>query len=148
MAQFQVFPHAWSSQVKIAVFHANIVTAIGVIFDGKRRSGTLAEHIEFCNEYLDVASGQIGILALPFAHFTLNLHTVFTAKLVGCGAKFCIAFFIEHKLCDTITVAEVNKCHTSHLAAALHPSCQGDLRTYIRESQLSACICSIHNLYL
>ena len=46
MTQFEILAHGIAAQVEIAVFHANVVAAVGIVLDGERGSDTLAQHIQ------------------------------------------------------------------------------------------------------
>ena len=52
-----------AAQVKIAIFHANVVATIGVVFNREWRGEALAEHIQFRGDNFNVASRHLGILA-------------------------------------------------------------------------------------
>ena len=114
VAQLQVLAHSRAAQVEITIFHANIVTAIGVVLDSKRRSLALRKHIKLFYQDFDIASIHLRILALSLAYHTLNLDAILTTQLVGSITQILIIGLIEDQLCDTITVAQVNECHTTH----------------------------------
>ena len=148
MAQFEIASHGVSAQVEIAVFHADVVAAVGIIFDGEGRRDALTENIEVCNDYFDVAGGQVGVLALSLLHLSLDLDAELASQFVGALAELCIYGFIEHQLCESVAVAQVDEGHTAHFSGALHPSGQGHLLAYVGDSQFSACVCSVHIINL
>ena len=49
---------------------------------------------------------------------------------------------------DAIAVAQVDECHTTHFAAALHPSGQGYFLANIFDAKFAACVGSIHSCML
>ena len=144
VAQLQVLAHSSTTQVEIAVFHAEVVAAVGIVFDGERGRGRRAQHGELTDNDFDVAGIHLGVLALTLAHGAFHLDAVFAAQFVGLVAEGFVVGFVEHKLRDAIPVAQVDKGHAAHLAGALHPSCQRHVFSFIREPQLPTGICSIH----
>ncbi len=116
VAQLQVLAHGRASQVEIAIFHAYVVAAIGVVLDGERRSLALREHIQFLHQDFDVASIHLRILALSLTYCTFYLNTIFTTQLVGSITQFLVVGLVEDQLCDAITVAQVDECHATHLS--------------------------------
>ena len=63
VAQFEIFSHGTASQVEIAVFHAQIVTTIGVVLDSERRNFGAVEHLEIRGDDFDVAGVEVSVLA-------------------------------------------------------------------------------------
>ena len=79
MTEFKILTHCRASQIKVTVFHSNVITAIRIVFYCKRRSDTLTQHIQFRNENLDVSSGHLGVFALALTDSSLHLNTVLTS---------------------------------------------------------------------
>ena len=122
MAQLEVLAHGIAAQVEIAVFHTDIITAVGIVLDGEGRRDAFAQNIELRRYYLDITSGQVLVLAFALVDGSFHLYAEFTSEMVGTVAQFLIDSIIEHQLCDAISVAQVNECHSAHLTSALHPS--------------------------
>ena len=122
MTQLKVLAHSLTAEVEITVLHANIVTAIGIVFNCERRSRSLVEDVKFTYNYFNVTCRYIRILALTFAYYAGCLNYIFTAKVRSLLAEFRINILAEYKLCHAITVAQVNECHTTHLACTLYPT--------------------------
>ena len=144
MAQFEILANCRTAQVEVAILHTDIVAAVGVVLDSERRCNTLREDIQFLSDNLDIASRQICVLALTLVHYAFHLHAELTSEFACTCAKVAVIRVVEDELCDTIAVAEVNECHTTHLASALYPSGKSHGLATIRETKLSACIRSIH----
>ena len=62
MAQLEILPHCRAAQVKVSVFHAELVSAVGVVLYCEGRSLALADDIELRDEYLYVSSRQLLVL--------------------------------------------------------------------------------------
>ena len=116
MTQLQILANRRTAQIEIAILHANIITAISIIFDSERRSLTLREHIQLLYQDFNITSIHFRILALSLTNCTLDLDAIFTTQLIGSITQGLIICLVENQLCDTITVAQVNECHTTHLS--------------------------------
>ncbi len=53
--------------------------------------------------------------------------------MVGFFAESCVNLVVENDLGYAVAVADIDKCHTAHLADALHPSGYGHGLTGIGE---------------
>ena len=78
MAQFQVLTNAGTTQVQIAILHADIIATIGIVLNGKGRRLTLAQHIQFSAQNLDITRVHLGVLRLTLADDTSGLNAPFT----------------------------------------------------------------------
>ena len=144
MAQLEIGAYIGATQIEITVFHAQIVAAISVFFDGEGGDFTGVEYGEFVDDDLDVAGVHFVVLGVALIHVALYLNHEFAAEFVGLGAKFCIGFFVEYELGDAITIAEVDKSHTAHFARALHPSGEGDTLANFAQAEFATIVGSIH----
>ena len=144
MAEFQVLAHDTASEVEVAVFHSQFIAAIGFVLDGEGRGDALAEDSQFRSDDLDVACRHLWVFALPFAHASCHLYAVFASEFVGFGTEITVGFLIEHQLRDAIAVAQVDEGHATHLAASLHPPCEGHSLPFVGESEFSACLSPVH----
>ena len=144
VTQLKILAHCRTAQVEVAILHTDIVATVSIVLYSERRCNTLREDIQFLGDNLDIASRQISVLALTLVYYTSHLHAVFASQFACTCAKVAVVRVVEDKLCDTIAVAKVDECHTTHLASALYPSgkCYG--LAAVRETKLSACIRSIH----
>ena len=148
VTQFEVLPDSGTTKVEITILHTDIVATIGIVLDGERRRLALTEDIQFLNQYLNITRRHLGILALTLTDHSLHLDTELTAQFIGLFTKCCIIGLVEHQLCQTIAVAQINESHTTHLTAALNPSCQRHLFACIGKPKLSTSITSIHIYYV
>ena len=144
MTQFQVLTHTTATQVQITILHADIITAVCIILNRKRRRQTLAQHIQFLCDNLNVSRRDILVLTLTLINGTLHLNAPLASQTVSLFAKGCILRLVKNQLCNTITVTQVHESHTTHLTGFLYPSSQCHHTAGICESQLTTCFCSIH----
>ena len=144
MTQFQIRAHGITTQIQVTVFHADIIAAVCIILNRKRRSHGSIQNVQFGNDNFNVSCRNVCVLAETFIHCSCDLNDELTTQFIGTVAKFSINFFIKNQLGDTVTVAKVNESHTSHFTAALYPSRQRDLFIYIGDSQFSTCVRSEH----
>ena len=145
VAQFEIAAHGRAAQVEITIFHAYVVTAVGVVLYRERRCRALAEHVQGGGYDLDVARGDVFVLAFALADLAGHLYAVFASQLVSPVAEVGVDGVVEYQLRDAVAVAQVYKRHAAHLAAALNPSGQRYDAARVREAKLSTCVCSIHN---
>ncbi len=116
MTQLKVLADSRAAKVQITVAHAEVVTAIGVIFDGEGWGGALVENDKGRGDDLNLTRGDVLVLALALADGAGHLNDVFTAEL-GCRVvEGGVGLRVEDDLCDAITVADVNERHAAHLA--------------------------------
>ena len=142
MAQFKILTHARTTQVQITVFHTQVITSVGLIFNGERRCQCRIEDIECFHINLYLAGRQLGVFRLTLNHFAGHLEYKLPTQPVGFVEGFCA--LIKCQLSDAVTVAQVNKSHSAHFADTLHPTCEGNGFSYICESQLATSNGSIH----
>ena len=144
MAQFKIFADGISPQIKVAVLHAQIVAAIGIVFNRKRRHLAFVQHCEAIHYYLDVAGRHIRIFIGTLRNDAFCLYDVFAPKVIGRFTKLGVCLIVENKLRNAITVAKIDKSHASHFPGTLHPAGQSDDFSGIRQAKFSAGIGSIH----
>ena len=149
MTQLQVLAHSLASEVEITIFHSQVIATISVVLNGKRRSLRLIKHIQHLHNNLNITCRNIAVLALTLTHLTCNLNDILTTQFGSTLTQFGIAILAENKLSDTVTVAQINKHHTTHLAHTLHPSAERNNLVNIGDSKLATTICTIHiiNIY-
>ena len=148
VTQFKILSHNSTAQVKISVFHADIISTVSIIFNSEWRCKALAQHVELFGKNFNIASRHFSILRLALADFTRHLYAPFASHAVGLFAECGISRLIEYQLCDSVAVAQVNECHTAHLTCSLYPSGKCHFAAGISESKLTASFCSVHYLTL
>ena len=52
-----------AAQVEVAIFHAEVIASVGLVFDGERRHFGAVQHVHFSDCYLYIAGGDIRIFA-------------------------------------------------------------------------------------
>ena len=144
MAKLQILSYRISAKVKIAVFHAQIIASIRIVFNRKRRRLSGIQHYQLCYLNLNITRRQLSILRIPFAYDARSLNHIFAAKFIGDIKHFFVYALVKSELRDAVAVAEVHKRHATHLANALYPTRKGDFFVLIGESQFAACDCTIH----
>ena len=144
MAQLEVAAHGCTAQVEVAVFHAEVVAAVGVVLYGEWGHLRGVEHAQARGYDLDVAGGEVGVLGRALGHAAGNLGHIFAAEVVGLLAEGGVVGVVEHYLRDAVAVAQVNEGHAAHAARLLYPSGEGNLLAGIGEAKLAARICSVH----
>ena len=83
MTQHQILLNRFPSQVEVTVFHPQIVSAIGVIFDGERRRFTRVEDFQFSGVDFNITRAHLSILGLTNEHFTGHLDNEFSSQFSG-----------------------------------------------------------------
>ena len=146
VAQLQVLAHGRTAQVQVAVLHADVVAAVGLILDGEGGREALAEHVQLRYQYLDVARGHLRVLRLALAHLAHGLYAELASQLVRTLTERSVLRLVEHQLCNTIAVAQVDERHAAHLARALNPSGELHLAAGVGETKLATCLSPIHFL--
>ena len=124
VAQLQVLAHAGTAQVQVAVFHTEVVAAVGIVFDGEGRDFAAVEHTQRAGYDFNFAGGEVRVLVAALGHFADHFHHKLAAQGVGSGAQFGVGIVVEHYLRDAVAVTQIYESHTSHFAQTLHPSCQ------------------------
>ena len=133
MTQFEIAAHDGAAQIEIPVLHANIVASVRLVFNRKGRSLGRVQYNQFLGYDFDVARRQIGILVRALGYRTCDLYHILTAQLVGLFAQTGIALLVKYQLSDTITIAQIDKSHTTHLTATLYPTGQGYLLPHMAQ---------------
>ena len=96
VSQFQIAAYGLAAQVKISIFHADVVASVSIVFDGEGGRCTLAENVELRSDNLDVTGGHLGVLAFAFAHRAGNLDAKFATQLVGLLTELNVNSLIEY----------------------------------------------------
>ena len=133
-AEQQVALHGVAAQVEVAIFHTQVVAAVGIILNGKRWCFGCIQHLEarYANFY--VAGFTIRVFAGPFAHGTAGLNDEFAAEFACAFAQFGIVVHIEHQLGNAVAVAQVDEGKAAQVAADGYPAGQGHFFIDIRKA--------------
>ena len=96
MAQFHIPTHAVAAQVKKAIFHAQIISAVGLIFYGKWRRKALIEHHQFIDDYFYIACGDLVVFAEALVHAACHLQYIFASQLVRALTQGGVCLGVEY----------------------------------------------------
>ena len=113
-------------QVEVAVFHAQVVAAVGILLDGEGRGLRFVEHFDAFGRHFDVARRHLGVLRFAFDDTARDLQHPFASHAGRRFAHLGGAVFFDDDLRQTVAVAQVDEGHGSEVSYFLHPSRQGD----------------------
>ena len=145
MAQLKILSHSSTAQIQVAVNHAQVITAVGVILNSEWGSERFVQYVKLVSKNLNIARRNILIRVTTLRNHPLNLNHKLTAKLVSLGAQFCVSVLAEHKLSNAVAVTQVHKGHSAHLPYFLNPACQGHTLINIGDAQLATSHSSKHD---
>ena len=140
VAKFEVSTHRVTTKVEVAILHTDVVATICFVLDSEWRSSRHVEHSHLIYNDFDVASSHFIIFSRAFSHSAAHLEHIFATKVISTFTKFGIHFIIKYKLSKTITVAEVNKSHTTHFTSALHPTSESYILAKICEAKFATSV--------
>ena len=144
MAQDQVALQGRTPQVEVAVFHAQVVTAVRDLLDGEGRDLGFVEHRDAAGRDFDVARGHLGVLRLALDDLALDLDDPFAAQAGGRLAGFGGGVLLDDDLRQAVTVAQVDEGHGAEVSDFLHPPGQGDVFVDIAGPEAPAGMSSVH----
>ena len=148
VTQFEIFAYCRTAEVQIAVFHAQVIAAVGIFLDGEWRGLSLVEHRDSRCRDFDIAGRHFGVFRFAFDDFAGHLDNPFAAKTRGSFTHLSRGVFFDDDLRNSVTVTEIDKCHGSEITDFLHPSGEGDLLVDMFGSQAAASVGSIHRCVL
>ena len=144
MSQFEIFTHHRASQIQIAILHTDIITAIALLLNRKRRSKRLIDDIELLHYNLNITRREVLVFRITLSHHTCSLNDIFASKSGSSLLELIARLLIESKLSDTISVTQIYKRQGAEIVNALHPPGESDRLALISESQLATCLTTIH----
>ena len=145
MAQLEIAADGAAAQVEIAVFHAQVIAAVSVVFDGERGDVADIQNLKAVGDDLDVACGNFGIFRRAFGYCSRDLNDKLAPEAVGFVVESGVFLVVEDNLCYSVAVAEVYEGHSSHLSGALDPTGEGHAVSGVAQTQFAACVSSIHS---
>ena len=83
VTQLQIASHDGTSQVKIAIFHSEVVASVGVVLHLEWWCKACAQNVHLLCQYLYVACRHLRVLALSLADDASHLNTELASQLVG-----------------------------------------------------------------
>ena len=144
VAQDQVALQGRSAQVEVAVLHAQVVAAVGVLLNGERRGLRLVEHLDALGDDFDVARGHLRVLGFALHDASRNAEHPFAAHAGGRLAHLGGRMLLDGDLRQTVAVAQVNEGHGAEVSHFLHPPGQGYGLVYVAGSQTAASMGPVH----
>ena len=133
-----------AAQVQVPVFHADILSAVALVFDGEGRGDALVEDVDGVHLDFDVARIHLRVLALALQDFAGSLDDKFPSQRSGGFHQLGGGVGLHHQLRDAIAVAQVDEGHSSQFAGLLDPSGQRYLPAFVRNAEFPACVCTVH----
>ena len=145
MSENKFVLHWISSNVQISVFHAKLLTAVGFIFDGKRRQHRFIQNCEFFYQNLYFSCWDFWVFRSSFYDFSFHLDDKFTPQVFSLFQKvFGSSFFIKNQLSDAISVTQIHPNHKSFVSDSLHPARKRNGFVKIFQRQFAISMCSKH----
>ena len=134
----------WSTaQVEVSELCSKLLTAVCILLNCERRGNSCVKNCNIRKLYLNLTSLNLGVLALSLNNNTFSLDNPLSTHFLNKSVNLLVVL-ICYKLCDAITVSQVNEIERTHFAYSLYPSGQSNLLAYIRNAKLSASVCSVH----
>src|SRR5690606_9840357 len=84
VTELQAFPDHISPEVEVAVFHAEVVSAVSIIFYGEWRYFRRIQYRQLSHLQFDFTSRYLVVLGKPFNNSSFGAHHIFTTKLPCC----------------------------------------------------------------
>ena len=138
---------SWAAtEVQIAVFHPQVVTAVGLVLNGEGRSHGLVQNVDGRHLDLDVAGGNLIVLGRALDDFADGLDHEFTAEGGRGLHQVGGSIGLDDELRDAIAVPEVDERHAAQFAGFLDPSGERHLLPFVADAEFSASVCTVHSL--
>ncbi|GAB3279908.1 hypothetical protein GCM10027563_08430 [Parasphingorhabdus pacifica] len=104
---------------------AGFLTDVQVLVQLKGQRRGLGEDLQLRSRHLDLAGADLEVLVAlgPLYDLADDADAELRAKPVRALGNLALA---EDDLCDAGRIAEIDEDHSSVIAAARHPPCQGD----------------------
>jgi len=131
MPEYDIVFDTVPAKIEIAVFHPQLLSAIGILLDSKWRYLTAIENLHLPDLDLDLSCRNFKVLVASLPNLSKGLDDIFPSKLSRLTAECSVSLHIEHELCNAVPVAEIHKCHSSKIPRSLNPAAKGDLSARI-----------------
>ena len=132
-----------TAQIKVSVLCPQLLATVCILLNCERRGNSRIKNLYISKGNLNLAGLNLGIFALSLNNGTFSLDNPLSTHLLNKLVNLLVVL-ISHKLCDAITVSQVNEIERTHFAYSLYPSGQGNLLANIRNAEFTACVCSVH----
>ena len=133
-----------AAEVQVAVFHPDVVAAVGFVLDGEGRGDGLVQDGDGGHLDLDVAGGHLAVLGLALDDLADRLDHEFTAEGGGGVHQVGGRVGLHDQLGDAVTVPEVDEGHAAQFAGFLDPSGERHALSLVADAEFSASVCTIH----
>ena len=144
VAEHEVALYGLAAQVEVTELHPQIVAAIGIVFDGKRRGLAGIQDVELGDFDFDVPGGHLGVFGFTDFDESGRLNDEFAAELASAQAEGFVRVHVEGQLGQAVAVTDVDKGHSTQVAGALNPTAQGDGLACVVGAQFAASMRSMH----
>ena len=140
-AQAKASGHLGTAKVQVAIAQARILGGLDAVLDLERRGLGTVEHGGVVDEDLDLAGCEPGVhrVVTAVAHDTVNANGPLGTHGLGDLESIAIGVLgVEVDLRDALTVAQVAEDQAAMIAAAAHPTGEGDLLADVGGAKLAA----------
>ena len=129
-----------AAKIQVAVAQARLLTHLNVLINLERQRSGSVQHLNGGHLNLNLASRQVRVLITlrALSHQTGHAQHVLVAQVLK------ISLIVENTLGDTLTVTQVNEGDTTVVAAASHPTGQGNSLSNICGGQLAVGVSAKH----
>ncbi len=133
-----------TAEVKIAIFETRrFVRQILRTRDLKlkRRHFCIVQDQDFARVNLNVAGREFWVVgALTLDNGPDNSDDKLTTQALCFRVRVTRIFLVQNDLCNTVTIAQINKCENAKITLLRHPTHQHDLLSYMRFTQFTASV--------
>ena len=137
-AQDDILLYCGVSQVEIAIFKTRGLVRFAAAVDFKRQLviAAAAEDLDLFGNDLNIAGGELGVLARALAHGALNRDNAF---LIDALYDLHHILGLDDDLSRAVKIADYDECEIlAYLADVLHPSDDLDLFSDVFDAELIA----------
>ena len=129
-----------AAKIQVAVAQARLLTHLNVLVNLERQRSGSVQHLNGGHLNLNLAGRQVRVLITlrALSHQTGYTQHILVAQVLK------ISLIVENTLGDTLTVTQVNESDTTVVAAASHPTGQGNSLSNICGGQLAVGVSAKH----
>ena len=112
MSEDDIRAHVLPSQVKVPVFHPQLVTTVGVLLDSEGWDFRCIEHFDLLSDYLYFARRDLRVFIASLSDNAFSPDYKLTSQFTGLHAEVSVNLHVKDQLGDTVPVAQVNEGHS------------------------------------
>ncbi len=142
-AQHDVLAHACGAHIQVAVLQAQfLVDRVGINF--KRRRFGFVQNGAIGSRNFNITGGKFGVFStgLALVHNTRNLQHPLRTNGFSLSECLFVLLGMKHHLGQAVPIAQVDENQSAVVAAAVHPSAQGDGGSDMLGSKIAAGVCT------